>query len=174
MINPHVRRSGLNQPTPPASGVYFKVTVSETEAQQCGQLPRVQVRCYACDKRLFDVLEVRRCLDDGAMVPNGSLMLERKCPSCRRNNRGVVTASPGDPWMEGDGLDGPWACACGKSLGYVEPIRGRLKMCCRGCRSEVRAVAANAIAVTSIPTRPVRQIPDIELPDERPSAETIF
>ena len=171
MSNRPVMRSGLNQPTPPSSGVYFKVMVSETEAQGRGDTPRVQVRCYACDRRLFDVLEVRRFADDGAAIPNGSLLLERKCPSCKRNNRGLVTASPGDPWVAGEGLNGAWTCACGKLLGQVDPIRGRVKTTCCRCRAAVRPVAANAMAVATIPTRPVREIPELGLPAEAPFAE---
>ncbi len=129
------------------------------------------MRCFACHRRQFDVLEVRCLADDGAAVPNGSLLLERKCPSCKRNNRGVVTASPGDPWIDGEGLDGAWTCPCGKGLGHVDPIRGRVKMSCCRCRAVVRPVAAHAIAVASIPTRAVRDIPELGLPYEAPCAE---
>ncbi len=171
MSNRHVRESGLDRPSAPPSGVYFRVMVSETDAQQRGEAPRVQVRCFACDRRLFDVFEVRRVADDGAAIPNVSLRLERKCPSCKRNNRGVVTASPGDPWIEGEGLDGAWTCPCGKVLGHVDPIRGRVKTSCCRCRTVVRPVAARAIAVASIPTRPVRDIPELGLLDDAPFAE---
>lgn len=173
MSNRHVREPGVGQPSAPPSGVYFEVMVSETDADQRREPPRVQVRCFTCHRRLFDVLRIRRLADDGAAIPNGSLRLERKCPSCKRNNRGDVTSSPGDPWIDGEGLEGPWTCTCGKLLGHVDPIRGRVKMSCCRCRSVVRPVAARAIAVASIPTRPVRDIPELELPADSPFTEHV-
>ncbi len=143
-------------------GVGFRVTMSDAEATLNRNEPQVQVRCLACDRRLFDVFEVRRFHFQYGMVPNGSLRIERKCPSCKRKNRGVVTASPGDPLTNGSVLEGRWLCPCGKYLGHVDAIRGRMKMSCDRCHAEVRSVAAGAIAVASVPTRPVSNVPDIE------------
>ena len=158
------RRAGVAAPPQSSgqhAGVYFEVMVSEADARRRGEEPRVQVRCLSCHRRLFDVSEVRYFAPEYGMLPDGSLLVERKCPGCKRNNRGLVTSSPGDPWLAGAGLDGPWRCACGKSLGHVDSIRGRVKTSCDRCRTEVRTVAAGAIAVTSMPTRPVPNVPEV-------------
>ncbi len=39
MSNRHIRESGLDQPSAPPSAVYFRVMVSETDAQQGGNPP---------------------------------------------------------------------------------------------------------------------------------------
>ena len=158
-------------PSAPQAGAYFEVMISEAEAKRRGEGPRVQVRCLACHRRAFDVSEVVFFTPDYGMIPDGSLMIERKCPSCKRNNRGVVTASPGDPLVAGPGLNGPWLCECGKSLGYVDPVRGRVKTTCCRCRAEIRTVAAVAISVASVPTRPVPDLPDTECPEDDPFAD---
>lgn len=156
----------------PQSGVYFQVVISEVDAGRRGEEPRVQVRCFGCHRRLFDVSEVRYFADEYGMVSDGSLRIERKCHTCKRLNRGVVTASPGDPWVAPGGLEGPWLCGCGKSLGYVEPVRGRLKTSCSKCHAVIRAIGADAISVASIPTRPVPHVPEVEPLDHDPTAET--
>lgn len=155
------RAEQSTQPRQPAtvSDPYFVVVVSDAESKRTGEDPSVQVRCLASHDRLFDVIRVMRFSEEYGMVPTGSLTVERKCPSCKRIKRGAVTADPGFPWTSGPALDGPWICDCGKSLGYAEPVRGRIKTSCR-CGAVVRVVAANAIAVASIPTRPVPSVPD--------------
>src|SRR5687767_8245387 len=76
------------------------------------------------------------------------VMIERRCPGCKRTNRGSVTGLPGDPMP--DGLRGAWLCdECGKSLGFVEHIRGRVRATCR-CRNEVRVTAEEAIQLAHI------------------------
>lgn len=156
------RRAGQStppRPPAPASDPYFEVMVSEAQSKRMGNDPSVQVRCLASHDRLFDVVRVMRFSDEYGMEPAGPLVIEKKCPSCKRIQSGAVTANPGYPWVNGPALGGPWRCECGKSLGYAEPIRGRIKTTCR-CGAEVRVVAADAIAVASIPTRPVPSVPD--------------
>ena len=131
----------------------------------------MQVRCLACHRRLFDVAEVRHFVFEYGMVPDGSLLVERQCPSCDLKNRGLVTATPGDPWTSGQSLSGPWWCACGKSLGYVQPNRGKVKATCDRCKAETRTVAAGAIAVASVPTRQVPDVPEVEPLEDDPFAE---
>ncbi len=155
------------------AGVYFEVMVSEADARRRGEEPSVQVRCLCCHRRRFDVSEVRYFDPEYGMLADGSLTVERKCPGCGREHRGLVTASPGDPWVGSSGLDGPWRCACGRSLGHVDPVRGRVKTTCGRCRAEGRTVAAGAIAVASVPTRPVPDVPEVG-PHDDPFDEVPF
>ncbi len=144
----------------PASGAYFEVAISEADAFRTGEATTVQVRCFTShSSRLFDVVKVQRFDPDYGMQPTGALMIQRKCPACKLINSGLVTAAPGFPWTDGPVLDGPWVCTCTKSLGYVDSIRGRIKTSCR-CGTVVRVVAATAIAVASVPTRPVPEVGD--------------
>ena len=104
----------------------------------------VQVRCGSCEHRLFDIAVTTSIHPDRRMPPETLLILERVCPTCKRKVRGGVTGDPGEPCP--GGLDGPWRCGCGGSLGYVEPVRGRVRTTCR-CGTEVRVTAGEAIAV---------------------------
>lgn len=131
------------------SNAWIDVIVNDAETRRRGTGPSVQVRCGDCKHRLFDVTEVTelRYFNGGdyeAMVPDGSLKLERKCPHCHRLVEGLVTATPGKPWD--GGLDGPWLCDCQTSLAHVDAISTRIRVTCR-CRTEVRVKASAAIEV---------------------------
>jgi phage FluMu protein Com len=102
------------------------------------------VRCAECHSRLFDV-SIGYVLVDGIdVVPDGSLVVERKCPSCKLLNDGRVTNHDGRPLASPDALNGPWRCPCGVSLGHVDIIRGRVRVTCR-CGYEVRVIGAEVI-----------------------------
>lgn len=117
-----------------------------------GRGKSVQVRCGTCEHRLFDISarHVRVC-DAGSTIAywreENMLEVEKVCSACKRAVRGMVTASPGDPV---EGLDGPWRCECGKSLAYVDSIRGRVTTRCR-CGTEARVTASDAISTPELP-----------------------
>ena len=132
----------------PHSNACVQVMIDKQGAEFSGEGPAVQVRCRACEQRLFDVAVGRSLRPAYGMVPDGTLVVERRCPSCKRTNRGAVTGIPGDPLT--DGLRGPWRCEeCGKFLGYVEHIRGRVRATCR-CKAKVRATASEVIRLASV------------------------
>lgn len=140
----------------PQSNACVQVMTSGQIAEFLEEGLSVQVRCRSCEHRLFDVTHGRsrsigpKC----GTEPRDSLVIEKICPSCKRKNRGSVTIAPGDP-LQG-GLEGPWRCECRKSLGYVDPIRGRIRTTCR-CSQEVRVTASEAIRLANdiVPTVPV-------------------
>lgn len=123
-----------------------EISIAITDSGILGNGPAVQVRCGACGSRLFDVAVGPRLLPKFGIVLDGSLRLARKCPSCDLVNEGSVTDQDGKRLTARNALAGPWRCECGRSLGYVNDIRGRVHVTCR-CKHETRVVAANAIAV---------------------------
>lgn len=108
--------------------------------------PAVRVRCGPCGCRLFDIEVSSRLVHALGSFPDGSLRIIRKCPSCDLLNEGWVTAHDGRRLTGPAGLAGPWICECGKSLGHVNDIRGRVRVTCK-CKHETRVIAADAIAV---------------------------
>jgi hypothetical protein len=116
----------------------------------CGK--SVQVRCGTCEHRLFDVsarhVRVRNAGSTTVFWQEEAMLeIEKVCSACKRAVRGMVTARPGDPV---EGLDGPWRCECGKSLAYVDSIRGRVTTRCR-CGTEARVTASDAISAPKLP-----------------------
>ena len=144
-------RTDPPRPAVPNSNVRVQVARTFQDARWSGQGPSVQVRCGACERRLFDVTGGLYFHGDYGMVDDGTLVLERVCPGCRLKNRGTVTATPGEPTA--DGLSGPWRCGCGKSLARVDPIRTRVHVTCR-CGTEARVRASDALATASDPPAP--------------------
>jgi len=131
----------------PSADPRVEVQVSFTESRYTGEAPSVAVRCGPCDKRLYDVVVGQHFNGEYGMVEDRSLAVTRKCPHCGRLNEGRVTRSVGQPLETRDALGGPWRCShCGRSLGKIDPIRGRVITTCR-CGHESRQVAADAISV---------------------------
>jgi len=139
-------RTDPPRPAVPNSNVRAQVARTPQDARWSGQGPSVQVRCGACERRLFDVTGGQYFHGDYGMVDDGTLVLERVCPGCRLKNRGTVTDTPGEPTA--DGLSGPWRCGCGKSLARVDSIRTRVHVTCR-CGTEARVRASDALATAS-------------------------
>lgn len=116
----------------------------------------VQVRCGCCEHRLFDVATiVVKYWDEDAQdyiwAKSTALQLETSCPMCHLKVAQMTTATPGTPLPDGSGLDGAWYCARGcRSLGHVDPIRGRIRTTCRRCNTVVHVTAADAIQIAQV------------------------
>jgi phage FluMu protein Com len=130
----------------PGTDPRIEVRICIGEYRHTGEAPSVEVRCSPCNKRLFDVTLGREFLgEDYGMVEDGTLVVTRKCPQCGRLNEGRVTRTVGQPYESRDALNGPWRCThCSRSLGKVDPVRGRVTTRCR-CGQETRATALDAI-----------------------------
>jgi hypothetical protein len=124
----------------PRSNVTVEITISLAESRRIDHGPSVKVRCgEPCGHRLFDL----RADSSGFR----SIVVTRKCPKCGRRNSGRITGISGDPLRAEDGLSGPWMCECGHCLGYVDAVRGRVKVPCRHCKEQASVCVADAIAV---------------------------
>jgi hypothetical protein len=106
----------------------------------------VKVRCGTCGHRLFDVHRGYAHIADLDQVPDGTLVVERKCPVCRCLNDGRVTSQDGRRFTGSGALSGRWRCECDHSLGAVDEVRGRVSVRCR-CKEKIGVTAADAIAV---------------------------
>jgi hypothetical protein len=130
----------------PGADARIEVQISFAESQDSGEAPSVQVRCGACNKRLYDLQVGGRYKPEHArLVEDGTLTVERKCRNCRGLNAGRVTSLGGQPLTRADALHGPWICIhCGSSLGKINPILSRITTTCR-CGQESRVNAVDAI-----------------------------
>ena len=146
----------------PGAAPRIEVRISSADSGEEGKAPTVCVRCDACNRRHYD-LEIGRVVQGlfGSKVEDGTLIVRRKCPTCRGINEGRVTAADGYPLQTPDALRGPWRCThCGRSLGKIDPNRSRITTTCR-CSHETRADAAAAIMVAhGIPYEEARKLRD--------------
>lgn len=123
-------------PVPRSNAVVEPVAIETTGVQ------RAVVRCGSCNHRVFDVVGLPSDIAPQAAPPFGMLHVVRRCRGCDRLQDGRVTGHSGYPLPEG--LAGVWRCECGRVLGDVGEVRGRVRVRCR-CRLEVRATAADVI-----------------------------
>jgi hypothetical protein len=131
----------------PGADPRIEVRICFAEYRYTGEAPTVEVHCGPCDKRLYDVAVGQYYDRDDGMVEDGTLVVTRKCPNCGRLNQGRVTRTVGQPYESRDALNGPWRCvSCGRSLGKVDAIRGRVTTRCQ-CGHETRVTALQAIKV---------------------------
>ncbi len=168
--------AGQNRPASSGANARVRVLESGVIARQTGHGRRVEVRSVCCGKRVFDV---RVSMEEGSIPagtssfpslslrdrvrgvssgtrsvwqPDGSLLVETICRHCDRKVTGRVTAERGVPVpSSAGGLDGPWRCECGRSLGRIDAVRGRVKTSCPRCPAEVSIIASAAIAEESSP-----------------------
>jgi hypothetical protein len=146
-----VRRDVTHPTKPPRLPIHgstarAEIATSRPSSSSLGVGPFGKVRCGSCDRRLLDVHREYQLSDGFDQIPDGSLLVERKCPSCHRLNVGCVTIHDGRPFTGQRALAGPWRCECGHSLGAVDDVRGRICVTCR-CKVEARVVVAEVIAV---------------------------
>lgn len=128
------------------STAQVEIVSSFAESRFLNNEPAVRVRCGSCDWRLFDLTVGHRLTLGSGFALDSSLLVVRKCPSCSLLNQGRVTSLDGRRLQMPDALAGPWLCECGKSLGKINDIRGRIHITCR-CKVETRVVAAEAMAI---------------------------
>jgi hypothetical protein len=142
------RRSRSRIVRNPGAKARTEVQTSLADAGSTGEAPSVTVRCGVCNKRQYDVV-VGQVFSyvELQTVADGTLIVKRKCPSCRGLNERRVTASDGKPLKSSDALNGPWPCIqCDWLLAKIDAIRGRVTTRCQ-CDEEIRVIAAQAIEV---------------------------
>jgi hypothetical protein len=149
------------------SDALVEIVIPVTQTGPLAVARTFRVRCGSCEHRLFDIEADYSSVAGLGTVPDGSVCIVRKCPSCDLLNEGRVTSQDGRRWRGRAGLAGPWICECGKSLGHVNDIRGRIRVTCK-CKHETRVIAAEAIAVASEET-----VLTTRTPPPRPRAQPV-
>jgi hypothetical protein len=150
MNQPSAERGAVDSKKPPRfpvrhSTAQVEFAIPDADPEWPAGETLVKVRCGHCGSRLFDI-QIDRPPDLSAeTLPDRAVRIIRKCPSCGLLNEGAVTAEDGRPLTKRVALTGPWICPCGKSLGWVDAIRGRIYVTCK-CKQETRVVAAHVIA----------------------------
>jgi phage FluMu protein Com len=137
--------AAVGRPRCPIPGSTAWIEVAAALPAGGEEILKFHVRCGHCDKRLLDIVNEAGS-GSGSVLPD-SVAIERKCPSCRLINAHRVTAIDGRPLEGAAHATDSWRCAaCGRSLGKIDHIRGRVHVRCR-CNQEARVIAGSAVAV---------------------------